>query len=169
MPRKLLFSVSIKDCVVDTFTCGGKGGSGKDTSNNGVRVRHLASGAVGEARDSREQLRNKRAAFQRMAESTVFKTWVRLEAARLASGKTVEEQVEEELAKKNLKIERKTPLGWEVWNDDGKPEVNPLLCRRCQYRPIATRYWGQPLRNESKLCHTCMDDDAHQDYMRSPG
>jgi hypothetical protein len=104
-----------------------------------------------------------------MAESTVFKTWVRLEAARLASGKTVEEQVEEELAKKNLKIERKTPLGWEVWNDDGKPEVNPLLCRRCQYRPIATRYWGQPLRNESKLCHTCMDDDAHQDYMRSPG
>jgi hypothetical protein len=169
MPRKLLFSVSIKDCVVDTFTCGGKGGSGKDTSNNGVRVRHLASGAVGEARDSREQLRNKRAAFQRMAESTVFKTWVRLEAARLASGKTVEEQVEEELAKKNLKIERKTPLGWEVWNDDGKPEVNPLLCSSCQHWGIATHYNDCRIKNERKLCHSCLDWEAHQDYLRSPG
>ena len=169
MPRKLLFSVTIRDCKVETFTCGGKGGSGKDTSNNGVRIRHEPSGAVGEARDSRDQLRNKRAAFKRMAESAPFKAWVRLESSRLATGKTVEELVEEELAKKNLKVERKTPLGWEVWKDDGKPEIDPKLCRRCQRSPLATHYWGAPIENKEKLCHSCIDWDAHQDYLRSPG
>jgi hypothetical protein len=122
MPKKLLFSITLKDCKVETFTCGGKGGSGKDTSNNGVRIRHLASGAVGEARDSRDQLRNKRAAFKRMAESTAFKAWVRLESARIATGKTVEQIVDEELEKKNLKVEKKTPLGWEVWKEPSEIE-----------------------------------------------
>lgn len=41
MDKQLLFSVTIKDCRVDTFTVGGNGGSGKDTSNTGVRVTHL--------------------------------------------------------------------------------------------------------------------------------
>jgi hypothetical protein len=38
--RKLLFSVTIKDCDVQSFTVGGNGGGGKDTSNNGIRVIH---------------------------------------------------------------------------------------------------------------------------------
>lgn len=39
--KKLLFSVTIKDCRVDNFTVGGNGGAGKDTSNTGARVTHL--------------------------------------------------------------------------------------------------------------------------------
>ncbi len=38
MSKQLLFSVTIKDCKCDAFTVGGRGGSGKDTSNTGVRV-----------------------------------------------------------------------------------------------------------------------------------
>lgn len=38
--KHLLFSVTINDCNVDTFTVGGKGGSGKDTSQTGIRVTH---------------------------------------------------------------------------------------------------------------------------------
>ncbi len=40
MEKKLLFSVTIKDCDVDTFTVSGNGGAGKDTSQTGVRVTH---------------------------------------------------------------------------------------------------------------------------------
>ncbi len=38
--KKLLFSITIKDCKVDAFTVGGNGGAGKDTSNTGCRVTH---------------------------------------------------------------------------------------------------------------------------------
>ena len=39
--KKLLFSVTIKDCKVESFTAGVKaGGGGKDTSNNAIRITH---------------------------------------------------------------------------------------------------------------------------------
>jgi hypothetical protein len=38
--KELLFSVTIKDCEVQTFTVKGPGGGGKDTSQTGVRVIH---------------------------------------------------------------------------------------------------------------------------------
>lgn len=38
--KVLLFSVTIKDCDVGTFTVKGPGGGGKDTSQTGVRVTH---------------------------------------------------------------------------------------------------------------------------------
>lgn len=38
--KVLLFSVTIKDCKTEAFTVGGRGGSGKDTSNTGCRVTH---------------------------------------------------------------------------------------------------------------------------------
>lgn len=80
--KKLLFSVTIKDCRVDTFTVGGRGGSGKDTSNTGVRITHLDSGAVGISSDTRSQRKNKELAFERMANSTKFKTWHKIETAK---------------------------------------------------------------------------------------
>lgn len=143
MPRKLLFSVSIKDCKVETFTCGGKGGSGKDTSNNGVRVRHEPSGAVGEARDSRNQLQNKRAAFKRMASTPGFRSWCRLQACRLNTGKSIDELVDADLAAHLLKVERKTPLGWEVWHepDDVERFFDDMQARKKAY---ILRNYGTP-------------------------
>lgn len=111
--RKKLFSVGIKDCRVDTFTVGGHGGSGKDTSNTGVRITHRASGAVGHSTESRSQLKNKQTAFKRMAGSEVFKAWVRLTVAELG-GKTIEQKVEEEMAPINLRVEVRKGQGWEV-------------------------------------------------------
>lgn len=80
--KELLFSVTIKDCRVDTFTVGGHGGSGKDTSNTGVRITHPPSGAVGTSTETRSQLHNKQTAFRRMAESKEFQAWTK----RVASG-----------------------------------------------------------------------------------
>jgi hypothetical protein len=63
MEKSKLFSVMIKDCEVQTFTVGGHGGSGKDTSNNGCRVIHRASGAVGEGREYRSLTKKSRRCF----------------------------------------------------------------------------------------------------------
>lgn len=46
--KKLLFSVGMKDLEMQTFSVGGPGGGGKDTSNSGVRLIHHSSGARGE-------------------------------------------------------------------------------------------------------------------------
>ena len=60
-------SVSIKDCRVDTFRAGGPGGQRQNKVSSGVRIVHEPSGAVGESRDERSQLQNKKLAFRRMS------------------------------------------------------------------------------------------------------
>ena len=74
--RQLLFSVTLKDCVVQTFRSGGAGGQNQNKRDTGVRIIHRASGARGEARDERSQLQNKKLAWRRMADSAVFRAWV---------------------------------------------------------------------------------------------
>lgn len=76
MQRELMFSVTLKDCEVQTFRSGGKGGQNQNTRDTGVRIIHKASGARGEARDERSQLQNRKLAFRRMAESKLFRAWV---------------------------------------------------------------------------------------------
>jgi hypothetical protein len=60
--RQPFLSVTMKDCDLQTFRCGGPGGQNVNKVNSGVRITHRVSGAVGEARDSRSQLQNKKAA-----------------------------------------------------------------------------------------------------------
>ncbi len=115
MPKEKLFSVSIDDCRVDTFTVGGNGGGGKDTSNTGVRVVHPPSGAQAVCVDGRSQHKNKQTAFRRMGETKAFRLWVRKRAAELSSGKTVEQIVDEMMDPANIKVE--------VRDEDGKWKV----------------------------------------------
>jgi protein subunit release factor A len=129
--RKKLFSVTIKDCRVDTFTVGGHGGAGKDTSNTGVRVTHSESGAVGKATESRSQRANKTVAFRRMAESKTFRQWAKHKAAKLQASKSVDELVDEAMIAENLKIEYRTEQGWEE------------VCLGCN-KPTAKRDCGCP-------------------------
>jgi protein subunit release factor B len=74
-----VLSVTIKDCEVQHFRSGGKGGQNQNKRDTGARVIHHPSGAVGESREHRTQLENKRAAFKRMAESAKFKIWINRE------------------------------------------------------------------------------------------
>lgn len=69
--------MTLKDCDVQTFRCGGNGGQNVNKRDTGVRIIHPPSGAVGESREERSQLQNKKNAFRRMAESKKFQTWVR--------------------------------------------------------------------------------------------
>jgi protein subunit release factor A len=104
--KKLLFSVTAKDCEFQTFCTGGSGGQHRNAKQNGVRCIHKESGARAEHRDGRDQVRNKREAFVKMVETPVFKAWHRMETARrLGLLKGIDEAVDQAMASKNLKIE----------------------------------------------------------------
>lgn len=75
--RRRVGGVTIKDCIVQTFRAGGPGGQNQNKRDTAVRVVHPPSGAVGESREHRFQLQNKRQAFKRMAETHEFQSWCR--------------------------------------------------------------------------------------------
>jgi protein subunit release factor B len=110
--RKPLFSVTIKDCEIQTFRSGGKGGQNQNKVESGVRIIHHPSGARGESREDRSQLQNKRNAFRRMGESRQFKSWVTNMAMKLRGGKTLDDRVEEQMAIQNLVIETQVEGKW---------------------------------------------------------
>ena len=111
--KEKLFSVTIKDCRVDTFRCPGKGGQNVNKVSSGVRITHEPSGAVAESCDTRDQFRNKRLAFERMGKSKEFKTWVKLRVTEMRTGKSIEQVVDEAMEPQNLKVEVRTDNGWE--------------------------------------------------------
>lgn len=109
--RKLLFSVTKKDVEIFTFCSGGPGGQHQNKVATGARVLHPPSGAVGEARDSRSQHDNIRAAFKRMGNSRKFQTWARIKAAEILDSKTADERVDELMDKRNILTEIKDEHG----------------------------------------------------------
>lgn len=112
MSRKLLFSITTKDCKFDYIRGSGKGGQKKNKTSSAVRCTHKASKAVGYAEDTRSQKTNKQLAFKRMAESKEFNTWLYLETAKLdGTGKRIEQEVQRELIS-NTKTECLTDGKW---------------------------------------------------------
>lgn len=113
MAKELLFSVSIRDCNVECIASrGGNGGQNKNRRHTTVRITHPPSGAVGFSGDENNQLKNKQAAFRRMAESKEFRAWHAVMVAELTSGKSIEQLVDEAMAPSNLRIEVRAEGGW---------------------------------------------------------
>jgi len=113
--KKLLFSVTAKDCEFQTFCTGGNGGQNRNAKQNGVRCIHRESGAVAEHRDGRDQYRNKQEAFGKMAKTEKFKAWHKTEVARRtgqfkAMEQAAEREVDRQMALHNLKIEEVASL-----------------------------------------------------------
>lgn len=79
--RQHVFSITAKDLRIDTFRSGGKGGQNQNKVNSGVRIVHEPSGAIGESREERDQLQNKKKAFKRMTETKEFQSWIALQKA----------------------------------------------------------------------------------------
>jgi hypothetical protein len=102
--KTLLFSVTMKDLEMQTFSVGGHGGSGKDTSNSAVRLIHRASGAVGEGRDHRSNDRNRKDAFVKLTQHPKFLAWHKIECSRRL-GQPVPETPEQMLAQVDRIIE----------------------------------------------------------------
>lgn len=83
MGKRKVLTVTLDDCLVQVFRAGGHGGQNQNKVSSGVRVIHEPSGARGEARDSRDQPRNKLSAFKRMVATPAFQAWARTEATTL--------------------------------------------------------------------------------------
>ena len=108
MSREKIATVTLKDCDVDTFRSGGKGGQNVNKRDTGVRITHRASGAIGKSTEQRSQLQNKRAAFRRMTETKEFRAWTR----RLAAGnELLKVEVERELWPDRTLVEVKDEEG----------------------------------------------------------
>lgn len=104
--KKLLFSLTKKDFVVQTFCTGGPGGQHKNAKQNGVRIIHPASGARAEHRDGRDQCRNRSAAFTKLMNNETFKNWHKAEVARRTGlGIYIERRVDEAMLDHNLRVE----------------------------------------------------------------
>lgn len=117
MDRKPLVSVTKDDFELQTFRAGGNGGQGQNKRSTGVRLIHKASGARGEARDERSFDQNRKNAFLRLTESTVFKNWLKIETSRaLGNEIKIEEQVRRAMNPKNIRTEVKDNNGrWIEW------------------------------------------------------
>lgn len=109
MDKELLFSVTKKDFRIDTFRSGGKGGQHQNTTDSGVRITHIESGAVGESREERKQHQNKKIAFERLAKTPTFKTWLNRKAletmGRVKTMQKIEQEVDDSMRADNIKIE----------------------------------------------------------------
>jgi protein subunit release factor B len=110
---ELLFSVTTKDLELETFPASGAGGQHRDHGNTAVRFTHKPSGAVGEGRDSRSQLQNKKAALKRLSESPKFKAWVKREVAIRSGIPTPEQQVKKMMSPANIQVEYRVDGKWE--------------------------------------------------------
>ena len=110
--KKLLFSVTAKDCRWDYFKATGAGGQKRNKTSSAVRCTHKESGSVGQSTESRSQRKNKEESFRRMAESKKFQTWIKIECARRRGEEAeIERDVKEAMRPKNLKIEGKDEKG----------------------------------------------------------
>lgn len=114
MGKELLFSVTLKDCDVQTFRSGGKGGQNVNKVETGVRIVHRDSGAVGQSTDERSQLQNKKIAFKRMVDHPKFRFWIAQRRKEIDTGKTAEERVAEMLKPEYIREEIKIDGRWTV-------------------------------------------------------
>ncbi len=61
----------LKECNVDTFRAGGKGGQHLNKTESAVRMTHLPTGIVASCQDERSQYQNKRKCLLQLREKLV--------------------------------------------------------------------------------------------------
>lgn len=95
----------LRECRVDTFRSGGKGGQHQNVTDSGVRLTHTPTGIVVAVREERSQHRNKAIALERLR--------ARLEALHAEKPKRIRTRIpagarEARLVEKRRRAERKS-------------------------------------------------------------
>lgn len=127
--RKLLFSVIASDCEWNFIRGSGAGGQKRNKTSSAVRCTHKKSKAVGYSEEERSQRQNREKAFERMANTKIFRDWVHIEVSRITGAeREVERKIDMEMLK--IKVEVKQSGKW-VEIDKNDPlqddEVHPTI------------------------------------------
>ena len=111
--RKLLFSVTAKDCDWSFSHGTGNGGQARNKSQSAVHCHHRASGARAFSQAGRSQEDNKRDAFVKMCATDEFKNWHRREVWKhLGVLDQIDQAVAEGMDPRNLRLEVKVDGRW---------------------------------------------------------
>ena len=111
--KKPILTVTIKDCEVQYYRGHGPGGQKKNKTYSAVRVIHQPAGARGESQESRSQDENRKLAFKRMAESSKFKLWIKMESLRkIGVLMDIEKNVDKMMRPENLVVEVQEDGRW---------------------------------------------------------
>jgi len=133
MSKKLLFSVTAKDCRWDYFRGSGSGGQKKNKTDNCARCTHTASGAVGKSEEGRSKDQNRKKAFERMAGTKEFKAWHRAEVARrTGQAAAIEDKVKDAMKESNIKTEVKSEDGKWISMNKRDCEEEGFECEFCE-------------------------------------
>ena len=111
MTRERILHLTRKDFVRQTFHCGGKGGQNVNKVETGVRFIHEPSRARGESCDERTQGQNEKIAFRRMANSSEMRVWIAEQHQDIEKGRTIMQEVAEQMRVANLLVEVKDENG----------------------------------------------------------
>lgn len=103
MGKKRIFSITAADCEWQYFRGSGDGGQKKQKTSSACRCIHRPSGAVGESKDGRSQLQNRKMAFQHMFDTKEFQGWMKLQIDILQGNIKYEEVENGDYVQKDLK------------------------------------------------------------------
>ena len=120
--RELLFRVTKADFEETHIRGSGPGGQHRNKTSTGVRLRHKASGAVGEATDSKSQDQNRRAAFNRLRETPEWRRWFNEMVTVTFGRKSVGQRVDEAMAVEYIQTQVKDERG--RWVDVDPSELH---------------------------------------------
>ena len=76
----------LEQCAVDTYRASGPGGQKRNKTSSAVRLRHLPSGLIVIAEESRSQHENRAKALKRLRQAFALKLREEIDAAQLANG-----------------------------------------------------------------------------------
>src|SRR3974377_1636322 len=99
----------LDECEVDTYRASGPGGQKRNKTSSAVRLRHLPSGLIVIAEESRSQHENRARALRRLRQAIYLKIREAVPADRLVPGRLAEEL---ELTGGRLSLGRKAPRFW---------------------------------------------------------
>jgi peptide chain release factor 1 len=116
MPKERIYCLTKDDFVLQTYKGSGAGGQHRNKRETGVRILHPDSGAKGESCEHKSQLQNRKAAFRRLVAHPKFKMWHSIQIYEYNRGKKIQQEVDEMMQAKFLKIEVKDDEG--RWVED---------------------------------------------------
>lgn len=106
MSKQLLYSITKKDFIVQTFKGRGPGGQKRNKTDSCVRIKHKDSGAASECCEQKHQAQNKKIAFERLTKTDEFRSWHKFKTAMMVKGVfDIEQEVDRMMKPENLKVE----------------------------------------------------------------